>query len=211
MNDGGTIMDLGQTGGIIAVVVALGNRGTGDGDFANLSGAKLGGIVPALNRIITDGYHPDRGRSDRQAHAGTAALVAQLANLGLQQQIAVGAADRQRLGRPVGCVDLCLGREHPQETLLYRGGHRRAGKRVAFQVIGEDTAVLTELAKEAKLRLAGIPGLVDPWTSSESGNMELYEKLLNVLSAPFNKRDGLADFEGPAPDGFGPYKTFCGT
>ncbi len=47
--------------------------------------------------------------------------------------------------------------------------------------------------------------------TAETGNMELYEKLLNVLSAPFNKRDGLADFEGPAPDGFGPYKTFCGT
>ncbi len=65
------------------------------------------------------------------------------------------------------------------------GGHRRAGKRVAFQVIGEDTAVLTELAKEAKLRLGGIPGLVDPWTSSESGNMELYVNLDRDLSSRY--------------------------
>jgi hypothetical protein len=39
----------------------------------------------------------------------------------------------------------------------------------------------------------------------------LFDKLLEVLSDPFTKRDGLEIFEGPAPDDFGPYQTFCGT
>lgn len=47
--------------------------------------------------------------------------------------------------------------------------------------------------------------------AAEAGDMAVFTKLLDVLSAPFNKRDGLDDFEGPAPSDFGPYQTFCGT
>ncbi|WP_281857302.1 protein adenylyltransferase SelO [Litoreibacter halocynthiae] len=46
---------------------------------------------------------------------------------------------------------------------------------------------------------------------AEAGDMAPYAKLLDVLADPFTKRDGLETYEGPAPDGFGPYKTFCGT
>ena len=47
--------------------------------------------------------------------------------------------------------------------------------------------------------------------AAETGDMVQYRKLLDVLSNPFTKRDGLEDFEMPAPRDFGPYKTFCGT
>lgn len=47
--------------------------------------------------------------------------------------------------------------------------------------------------------------------AAEAGDMAPLTKLLGVLADPFNKRDGLEDYEGSAPDGFGPYKTFCGT
>jgi uncharacterized protein YdiU (UPF0061 family) len=47
--------------------------------------------------------------------------------------------------------------------------------------------------------------------AAEGGNMLLFTTLLDVLSDPFTKRDGLEMFEGPAPDDFGPYETFCGT
>jgi len=47
--------------------------------------------------------------------------------------------------------------------------------------------------------------------AAEAGDMAPFTKLLDVLSAPFIKRDGLMDFEGPAPKGTGPYQTFCGT
>lgn len=72
-----------------------------------------------------------------------------------------------------------------------RGWRRGGGKRVAFQIVGEDTGVLSELAEEAKLRLSGIPGLVDQWSSSESGQMELSIDLDRELAArygvPFNQ------------------------
>jgi len=47
--------------------------------------------------------------------------------------------------------------------------------------------------------------------AAERGEMVLFNALLDVLSDPFTKRDGLEMFEGPAPDDFGPYQTFCGT
>lgn len=45
----------------------------------------------------------------------------------------------------------------------------------------------------------------------QGGNMMLFNTLLDVLSDPFTKRDGLEMFEAPAPDDFGPNETFCGT
>lgn len=66
-----------------------------------------------------------------------------------------------------------------------RGRHRGGGKRVSFQLIGEDTEILSTLAEEAKIRLTAIPGLVDPWTSSESGNTELFVELNRDLSARY--------------------------
>jgi HAE1 family hydrophobic/amphiphilic exporter-1 len=65
------------------------------------------------------------------------------------------------------------------------GWRHRGGKRIGFQIIGEDTGVLSELAQEAKLRLAEIPGLVDPWTSAESGSMELYVDIDRDLAARY--------------------------
>jgi len=47
--------------------------------------------------------------------------------------------------------------------------------------------------------------------AAEAGNMVVFNTLLDVLSDPFTKRDGLEGFEEPAPDDFGPYTTFCGT
>ena len=43
-------------------------------------------------------------------------------------------------------------------------------------------------------------------------NLEPFEKLLAVLSHPFDERPELARYAQPAPENFtGRYKTFCGT
>ena len=42
-------------------------------------------------------------------------------------------------------------------------------------------------------------------------NFEVFEQLLDVLAKPYEKRNGLERYEKPAPEGFGSYKTFCGT
>lgn len=65
------------------------------------------------------------------------------------------------------------------------GWRHGGGKRISFQIVGEDTGVLSELAEEAKVRLGEIPGLVDPWTSAESGQMELSVDLDRELAAHY--------------------------
>ncbi|MDA7429293.1 YdiU family protein [Primorskyibacter aestuariivivens] len=47
--------------------------------------------------------------------------------------------------------------------------------------------------------------------AERDGDMTEITTLLEVLRDPFTARDGLEDYAQPAPDGFGPYTTFCGT
>ena len=59
------------------------------------------------------------------------------------------------------------------------------GKRVAFQLVGEDSEVLRDLAEEAKERLEAIPGLVDPSSSNEEGGQEIHVELDRELAFRF--------------------------
>jgi len=44
-----------------------------------------------------------------------------------------------------------------------------------------------------------------------AGDFVPFHEMLDVLSRPFAERQGLETFAEPAPSGFGPYQTFCGT
>jgi HAE1 family hydrophobic/amphiphilic exporter-1 len=59
------------------------------------------------------------------------------------------------------------------------------GKQVAFQIVGEDSEVLARLAEEAKRRLSTIPGLQEPWASTEQGQQELHIELDRDLTARY--------------------------
>lgn len=48
------------------------------------------------------------------------------------------------------------------------------GKRIALQLVGEDSEVLGQLAEEAKRRLEDIPGLMDPSAGSEEAQEEIH-------------------------------------
>jgi serine/tyrosine/threonine adenylyltransferase len=37
------------------------------------------------------------------------------------------------------------------------------------------------------------------------------ERLLEVVTSPYEERPGLERYAAPAPEDFGPYRTFCGT
>ena len=47
--------------------------------------------------------------------------------------------------------------------------------------------------------------------AATESDLEPFRRLLTVLGQPFGRREGLDEYEGRAPDGFGPYRTFCGT
>jgi uncharacterized protein YdiU (UPF0061 family) len=47
--------------------------------------------------------------------------------------------------------------------------------------------------------------------AATDGDLEPFRQILAVVERPFERRPGLEEYEGPAPDSFGPYRTFCGT
>ncbi|MCW2995487.1 MAG: YdiU family protein, partial [Conexibacter sp.] len=52
----------------------------------------------------------------------------------------------------------------------------------------------------------------DALTAATTGDLAPYERLLAVVSSPYEARPGLEDHAGPAPAAFaGGYQTFCGT
>jgi len=57
------------------------------------------------------------------------------------------------------------------------------GKRVAFQLVGEDADVLAELGEEARRRLAEIEGLGETFASNQQGQQELHVGVNRELSA----------------------------
>lgn len=47
--------------------------------------------------------------------------------------------------------------------------------------------------------------------AAEAGDMAPFDRLLKVLQNPFAEQEGMEGYARPAPESFGPYKTFCGT
>jgi uncharacterized protein YdiU (UPF0061 family) len=47
--------------------------------------------------------------------------------------------------------------------------------------------------------------------AATAGDLQPFQRLLDVLAQPFHERPGLEAFAGPAPPSFGEYQTFCGT
>ncbi|MBU2580770.1 MAG: YdiU family protein [Alphaproteobacteria bacterium] len=48
-------------------------------------------------------------------------------------------------------------------------------------------------------------------TSAGAGDMTAFDRLLEVLTRPFETQDGAESYAEPAPAGFGHYTTYCGT
>jgi HAE1 family hydrophobic/amphiphilic exporter-1 len=59
------------------------------------------------------------------------------------------------------------------------------GKRIAFQLGGEDSEVLADLAEEARRRLEEIPGLSDTFSSGEEGGQELHVEVDRALASRY--------------------------
>jgi uncharacterized protein YdiU (UPF0061 family) len=47
--------------------------------------------------------------------------------------------------------------------------------------------------------------------AATGGDMAPFERLLDVVAAPYDERPGLERYADPAPQDFGDYRTFCGT
>jgi uncharacterized protein YdiU (UPF0061 family) len=47
--------------------------------------------------------------------------------------------------------------------------------------------------------------------AATGGDLEPFRRLLDAVAAPYDERPGLEHYALPAPEDFGPYRTFCGT
>ena len=59
------------------------------------------------------------------------------------------------------------------------------GKRVALQLVGEDSEVLAKLAEDAKARLENVEGLVDAYAETQEGTQELHVELDRALMSRY--------------------------
>ncbi|MHA7275082.1 protein adenylyltransferase SelO [Arthrobacter sp. HLT1-21] len=48
-------------------------------------------------------------------------------------------------------------------------------------------------------------------TAATAGNLEPFERLLDAVTSPYQERAGLERYATAAPEGFGVYRTYCGT
>jgi uncharacterized protein YdiU (UPF0061 family) len=48
-------------------------------------------------------------------------------------------------------------------------------------------------------------------SAATDADLDPFHRLLDVLAQPFDERPGAERYAAPAPPGFGPYRTFCGT
>ena len=53
--------------------------------------------------------------------------------------------------------------------------------------------------------------LEEALAAATEGDTAPFERMLDVVSAPFDERPGLERYAAPAPEDFGAYRTFCGT
>jgi HAE1 family hydrophobic/amphiphilic exporter-1 len=57
------------------------------------------------------------------------------------------------------------------------------GKRVAFQIVGEDTELIVELAEQAKQRIEAIPGLFEPFVGHDEPGQEIHVEVDRELAS----------------------------
>ncbi len=120
-------------------------------------------------------------------------------------------------------------------TLLFRGlADRLRGEGRATQALLDAPAALdpwlarwmTRLERDPRDREASADAMdrVNPvyvprnhkveealQAASDTSDLEPFERLLGALERPFERRADLEEYEGGAPEDFGPYKTYCGT
>ena len=162
---------------------------------------------------------------------------ASLEGFGPQYQAAWTAGMRAKLGLPEGLDDTVvarlgsdlaslLGRSGVDHTTAYRALGSAAGGDVerfrglfveraeADAYLASWRAVGPDADRMARANPVYIPRnhlVEEALAAAITGDLDPFERLLEAVTAPYDQRPGLERFAAPAPDGFGTYRTFCGT
>jgi uncharacterized protein YdiU (UPF0061 family) len=144
---------------------------------------------------------------------------------------------RDKLGLDASVPDETVARLANDLLDLMRTDH--VDHTLLFRRLGSAARGDTEPARSLFLDLAGIDAWVERWrtlgpdaatmdrtnpvhvprnhlveealVAATGGDLAPFERLVQVVSAPYAERPGLERYTEPAPESFGAYRTFCGT
>ncbi len=161
-------------------------------------------FVPRFESHRLDGMRTKLGLADE--HVDDAAIGRRRA------RPAARAGDRRHLvvPGPVGC-GARRRRSGPGPCSLSRmrsTGGPRAGRRGSARRRVDIAAAMDRVNPIYIPRNHLVEEALDAATA---GNLDPFNRLLDVLASPFVERSGLEAYAAPAPASFGRYRTFCGT
>ncbi len=173
---------------------------------------------------------------DDEAEAAAVATES-LAAFRRQYSDAWTAGMRAKLGVPEGLDEEVAGRL--VDDLVVHMRESRADHTSFFRALGTAARGDLEPARGMVLDLPGFDGWLERWraltpdaaamdrvnpvyvprnhlveealTAAVAGGLEPLRRLLDAVTSPYDERPGLERYARPAPDGFGPYRTYCGT
>jgi uncharacterized protein YdiU (UPF0061 family) len=160
----------------------------------------LGGFRPAYDAAWTEGVRVKLGLPAGLDDAVTRALAEEF--LGLLQQ---NRADLTTSFRAL--ADVARGDAAPlRDTILDLAAFDAWAQR--WRALDPDPAAMDRVNPVHIPRNHLVEEALDAATAGDLGPLH---RLVDVVRAPFHPRPGLERYALPAPDGAGPYVTFCGT
>jgi uncharacterized protein YdiU (UPF0061 family) len=160
----------------------------------------LGGFRPAYDAAWTEGVRVKLGLPAGLDDAVTRALAEEF--LGLLQQ---NRADLTTSFRAL--ADVARGDAAPlRDTILDLAAFDAWAQR--WRALDPDPAAMDRVNPVHIPRNHLVEEALDAATAGDLGPLH---RLVDVVRAPFDPRPGLERYALPAPDGAGPYVTFCGT
>ncbi len=175
-------------------------------------------------------FHPDQERA-------VALAVESLDAFGRQYGAAWSAGMRAKLGLPDGLDDevtsplvdqllTLLHENHVDYTSFFRGlgaaarGDVDPNRGLFLDLAGFDSWVQRwrVLSPDADVMDRVNPVYIprnhlveEALDAATAGNLDPLERVLDAVTTPFNERPGFERYAAEAPEGFGAYRTFCGT
>ncbi len=160
----------------------------------------LGGFREKYNAAWTAGMAAKLGLPGGLADHGTAGLADDLLALMRDNRV-----DHTTFFRALGTA--ARGDAEPARRLvLDLAGFDAWAQR--WLAVGPDAALMDRTNPVYVPRNHLVEEALDAATG---GDLRPLERLLEAIGRPFDERPGLERYAEPAPDDFGPYRTFCGT
>ena len=97
------------------------------------------------------------------------------------------------------------------DPALFDGWHDRWNERIAVEGNVSSMERVAAMNRVNPLYIVRNHKVEEALSAARRGDLAPFDRLLEAIGKPFEERPGFEEFAQPAPAGFGPYRTFCGT